>query len=192
MRFEFELTAGDLESVHRQLAGHRAKRVRESPITLGVAVVVAAIVVWPLWRTWLLADDPGPLGVAAFAGVVAFAAAIAFATRRILPVPRYRRLRAWSARRSTKAALKRSVLGPVVVEVTEQGFVRTNTADTRTFGFAEAKWLLDSPGLLTVVLRKDRRVLLLPDRVFPNGLARDQVKVRLEQATGLAFVTVES
>jgi hypothetical protein len=163
MKVTYELTEADLLDVQLQLLVHHQQRLRESRLFLLFAICGAGAITYPLWLAWF-----GPHRPATFLLTVVLAGVIVRLLLPYLPVPRYRRLNAWRARKMNKRALAASVLGPVEVTLADDAVVRTNSRDELRVPWSELTWLHRSAAVLTLRIRKQHRVIVIPRRALQD------------------------
>jgi mycoredoxin len=101
-----------------------------------------------------------------------------------LPVLHTPRLDAWAARRMARKAVRQSVLGPITVTMTEEGLVRRNSAGELRVAWSEVQDILSSPQLVTVRLKGQQRVILIPTRAFADAASAAAFRERLETLAG--------
>lgn len=193
MRLSFELTEDDLRDLQLLQLALRRTRVLTSTGYFLLTVVGAGLLLWPVYR-WGMERIPGaPTGwdqLGVYLVAVAIAAAVAALLRRRFPVPRFSRLRAWSAGRMTRSALNRSILGPVSIELGPEAIVRTNPVDALRVPWAGIVRLVCAPRLCALWVAGGRRVLLLPSRAFADPRSLQAFRAEVETRTGKRFEDV--
>lgn len=184
MHLEYELTQEDLTRVQAQLIEARRQWMRESPLFFVGGMGLVGLLAWPAWSQLTQAnpffDLPGVRTYFYLAAVLIAGGAV-WLLRTTIPQPKFAKLNAWSARRMGKVAAQKSVFGPIRIELTEHALVRTNSVDTLSVPWVEVRRVLHSPELVTVQLRKQRRVVLIPARAFPSEEAAQRFVSELER-----------
>ncbi|MCI0571998.1 MAG: glutaredoxin family protein [Myxococcaceae bacterium] len=195
MDIRYDLTEDDLREVQTQVYAEKQEALRRSPVRVVLAVILAGLLVWPLWARMVsrsvLLSEPAPR-LALFMLMLGVAGLLAFTLRGRVPQLRIRRLETWSIERMVRESIRRSVLGPVTVSLGDDGLVRTNAAGERRVAWEEVKDLLHSPRMLTVRLRREHRVIPIPTRVFADAPTAEAYVSRLETLTGKRRFDVEA
>jgi hypothetical protein len=167
----FTLTPEDLLEGLRAVHLARVRRLRGNPGFFLLSVVLAGSCLWwPVTRAF--AALVGPEGATAlFLIAMGIAAPIAYLVRRSVgPRPMLPGLMEWSLRRQLAAALKRSVLGPIVVRLSDVGLWRKNERDEVTILPAQVRQVLESEACVVVHVRTGR-ILVVPVRACaPEGV----------------------
>ncbi|HET9452462.1 MAG TPA: glutaredoxin family protein [Aggregicoccus sp.] len=176
MDYSFELTEEDLAEVQAQYLVLRREALLTSPFLFLLVAAFVGLAGWTLM----------PLLVSALTLPRFFVMWVLAALLALLLMPHLGHLRSarvdrWNARRMARGAARRSVLGPVTVQLGDDALVRRNAAGEQRFTWSEVQEVLVSPRVLTLRLRGDNRVILLPTRALPDAAA---VRERVQRLVG--------
>jgi hypothetical protein len=196
---QFELTEEDLFRLQVQTVMRRRQRMlrlQRSPAYFAVVVALAGALVWPLWvRAFPLTcatQRQQDARLLLYLGVLLAAAGAAWILSRLMlrRPAQLRRLTLWSARRMARTAARRSVLGPTSVTLEPDALVRTNASGARRLAWSEIGEVLASPEILSLRIRGENRIVVIPSRAFPDQPAADRFRALVEMAAGRQAIDV--
>lgn len=170
MELHYTLTEEDLRT--GLLAAHvaRIQRWSLSWVAFALSAALACALAWPI-TTLLFERLLGrPIVVVVYLVAVLVAVpviSLRWRARRRRPpqLTKLTKLTNRSVQRQLAAALPRSVLGPIVLRVSDTGLWRKNDRDEVSIAPAEVVRLIRGPEALVVELRS-RRILVVPIRAF--------------------------
>ena len=183
MDYSFELSEDDLTEVQAQLLVLRREALQASPLMFLLLAAFVGLTGWVLLPLFMSA-----ITLPRFFALWVFAALLALLLTPHLGRFRSARLDRASARRMARQAARKSVFGPVTVQLGDEELVRRNAAGELCLAWSQVQDVLVSSSVLTLRLRGDSRVVLLPARAIPDVAA---LRERLERLTGRPSIHVD-
>jgi hypothetical protein len=139
------------------------------------------LLLYPVWRSLVegLFVPGGPVFV--YLAAVVIAVLLGTTLQRWKAArPRLAGFYRWSARRRVRRFVERSALGEVRLAIEDDGLMRINAKGDLRIPWSDVVALLQSPQMLTVVLR-GRRLVMAPRRAFADEAAALEFRREIER-----------